>query len=318
MNYNLDDNAFVKNRVLFHAASRIAIQTGQSLAQATNVDGHIVTDAQIWTAKNSEFPKNTGDNKTTSDVVAATNDLVTVFKEGAIQKKTLGGGVVWTNDAFPAVELYEKVEMTAVEYSDNQAWEILDGTRVMDWVAPTSVKDNGTPVPGFSGIVEANTNEGGDDDWIIIQKSSNLKYGWELAKGTWEFAYMSGMLVFHPDYIPSKMSYSKIRITAFKYVGSYLTDNLSDMIAIQPYQFAFDKLTVNEGVYSITLDGFIMQVLNDAHGVIIGDYAYNADGTTTITFGEITDEDFTNTKFTAYGFVNKNGNKIKMLSTIIK
>ena len=98
-------------------------------------------------------------------------------------------GKVYRNDDYPAVELYDGVEMTDVMYSDKQAWEVKAGSvRVMNWVVPTAVTDNGLPVPGFTGIIEAAQDEG---DWIIIQKSPNGSevdkntYGWELTKGTW-------------------------------------------------------------------------------------------------------------------------------------
>ena len=256
--YNLDDNIFLKNRLSFHAASKVGISTKESLAQATNVDGHTVTDTQVWIALNSEFPKNTGDNKTTSDGVAATNDLVEVFTNKRtvsekITKTSLpNGGFVWRNADYPAVELYDQAVMSAVANSDDEAWELkVDGSRVMDWVAATSVKDNGLPVPGYAGIIEAD-NE--DNEWVILQKSPNasknntsLTYGWELAKATWEFIYMPGMLKFHPDYIPSLMSYKRIRITAFKYIGKYLNDIIntvkSELLNVKPYLFDFSSMT---------------------------------------------------------------------------
>jgi hypothetical protein len=40
---------------------------------------------------------------------------------------------------------------------------------------------------------------------------------------------MSGMLIFHPDYLPSSYKYSKIRITAFKYIGKYLNTSLGEV-----------------------------------------------------------------------------------------
>lgn len=264
--YNLDDNIFLKNRLSFHAASKVGISTKESLAQATNPDGHTVTDSQVWTALNSSFPKNTGDNKTTSDGVAATKDLVAVFKNGATLKKSLAGGNVWINTNYPAVELYENVEMTAVANSDDEAWEILDGPRVMDWVAATSVKDNGVPVPGYAGIIEASSD---GTSWTILQKSSALSYGWELAKGTWEFIYMPGMLKFHPDYIPSKMGFSRIRITAFKYIGGYLSDTISNMVAIKPFKFDISKMTSSNEIYKY----------NSVSGVFESDveyYKYNS------------------------------------------
>lgn len=273
--YDLNNNKFLKNRLQFHAASRVGISVGQALAQATNVDGHIVTNTQIWSSPSEDFPKNTGANKTTSDGVAATENLVSVFKNGnqyevthvltsdtkfdedkiyytkgddgtynvatvtandEVQKDTyyetiLASGLVgkvYRNDDYPAVELYEGVEMTDVMYSDKQAWEVkTGGVRVMNWVVPTAVTDNGLPIPGFTGIIEAAKDQGA---WIIIQKSSNLQYGWELTKGTWQFVPMAGMLIFHPDYIPSKMSYNRLRITAFKYIGEYLSDSMGWVI----------------------------------------------------------------------------------------
>jgi hypothetical protein len=184
------------------------------------------------------------------------------FVGAATLKK--GSTNVYVNKAFPAVELYENVEMSDVANSDKEAWEVKDGSnRVMDWIAATSVKDNGVPVPGYAGIIEANTSTGTDANWVILQKSPNasvdnktLTYGWELAKGTWEFIYMPGMLKFHPSYIPSKMSYAKIRITAFKYVGKYLEDS---SLGIKPYEFnlaAMDIYAEASGVFDSEIKYF--------------------------------------------------------------
>ena len=223
---------FLKNRWAFHAASRVGISTGFSLAQSTNVDGHIVTDSQVWTANINEFPVNTGDNKTTSDTDAATLDLVQVFKIGAVSSE-LNGGTVWTNDKYPAVKLFEKVPLTPVQYSDSNSWElVVDGVRISDWVAPTAVKDpsNSLPIPGFAGIIEASPTENASataTNWLPLGKVSNKTYGW--ATGNWQFVYMAGMVIFHPDYIPSKMGQKSLRITGFQYIGSRLKDTIGDI-----------------------------------------------------------------------------------------
>ena len=228
--YNID--LFLKNRWAFHAASRVGISTGFSLAQSTNVDGHIVTDSQVWTANINEFPVNTGDNKTTSDTDAATLDLVQVFKIGAVSGE-LNGGTVWTNDKYPAVKLFEKVPLTPVQYSDSNSWElVVDGVRISDWVAPTAVKDpsNSLPIPGFAGIIEASPTENASataTNWLPLGKVSNNSYGW--ATGNWQFVYMAGMVIFHPNYIPSKMGQKSLRITGFQYIGSRLKDTIGDI-----------------------------------------------------------------------------------------
>ena len=79
--YNLNDNAFLKNRLQGHAASRITIQTGQAMAQATNADGHTVLANKVWAAPAEAFVRHiNAAMKTSSDVVATTNDLAAVFK----------------------------------------------------------------------------------------------------------------------------------------------------------------------------------------------------------------------------------------------
>ena len=306
------ENIYLNNRLKYHTASRVAISTAQSMMQATNGDGHTVTSAQIWSAANNQFPKNTSDYAESSNVVGATKDLVAVFKNGnqyeithvlTTDAKFVEGkdyytkqivneeetyvlaavvadteitetyyetilakgltGKVYRNDDFPAVELYEGVEMTDVQYSDKQAWEIkVAGSRIMDWCSPTAVKNGVLPVPGYTGYAEASDN---GTTWTILQDSPNKSYGWSLAGGNWEFVYMSGMLTFHPDYIPSAMSFSKVRFTGFKYIGTYLTENitniqedittlqneigntvnvgLSKTLAIKPCVFEFSKMT---------------------------------------------------------------------------
>ena len=249
-------NPYLKNRLKYHAASRLASQTGEGLAQAMNVDGHIVTTAKIWAAPATAFPNNADKNNV--DATDATNDLVAVFKtpveiaEGimsevssvdfwATDKAGVKSGKVWTNTAYPAVKLYENVPMTAVKGSDGggkfQAFEILaaadgysEGTlRVNDWVAPTSVADltTGKVVAGFSGIPMFKGE--------ALPKDTTR---WAAALGTWEFVYIAGMLTFEPGYTPqnkatdavdSKTFKSVVTLTAFKYCGDYLTDTITDI-----------------------------------------------------------------------------------------
>ena len=282
---------YINNRLGFHGASKVPLHSVQAQAAAMNVDGHVVTDAKVWTAALSQFPLNsTTAMKTTTDIVGATNDLIGVFTrsrcagieapeavngvvtyeinnmgkdaEGndivlsvtTITKTVLHNGIVWTNSDYPAVELYDAVEMSAIPGSNGaespngefQSYEILDGKnlRVVDWVPVTAVIDpeTGSPTPGYSGIAEAYA--GGE--WTVLQDSSKGSYGWALAKGNWEFVTMAGMLRFEPNCTPEGYGYSKVRYTGFKYIGSVLTDTLEevkDSVAteIQP------KLTELEG-----------------------------------------------------------------------
>lgn len=219
---------YLDNRLKFHTASRIGAQTGYSLAQALDPDGHIVRHSSVWTATTDQFPKNVS---TTTDPKDATDDLVTVFKNGATAVRTVGNGTVYRNDAYPAVELYEGVEMTGVANSDGedsggtyQAYEIQEnGSRVMDWAAPTSVINpaNGKPVAGFSGIAEAYKGSA----WTVLQKDS----AWALATGSWEFAYISGILTFDPSVTPINKGYDKVRFTGFKYIGETLDKKLENI-----------------------------------------------------------------------------------------
>ena len=123
------DEKYLANRLKYHTASRIATQTGEALAQALNVDGHIVTTNKVWASPQTAFINNV--NKANTDSVDATNDLVAAFKNGATSKAFWKGGLVWTNPNYPAVKLYENVPMTPVKGSDGsgkfQAYEILAG-----------------------------------------------------------------------------------------------------------------------------------------------------------------------------------------------
>lgn len=229
------DVKYLNNRLKYHTASRIGAQTGYSLAQSLDVDGHIVTTGKIWAAPALAFPNNA--DKANVDSVDATNDLVTVFKNGATSTAFWNGGTVWTNPAYPAVKLYEDVPMTTVKGSDGggkfQAYEVLAATdgvsegtiRLNDWVAPTAVADqeNGKPVAGFSGIPMY--------DGTALKLADTSK--WAEAGGHWEFVYIAGMLTFEPGYTPEDQSKGTkaagITLTAFKYVGDYLTDTIADI-----------------------------------------------------------------------------------------
>ena len=226
------DEKYLANRLKYHTASRIATQTGEALAQALNVDGHIVTTNKVWASPQTAFINNP--DKANTDSVDATNDLVAAFKTGATSKAFWKGGLVWTNPNYPAVKLYENVPMTPVKGSDGggkfQAYEILAGAdgesegtvRIVDWIAPTAVADQttGAPVAGYSGIP--------------MYKNTALKHAdaskWAEAGGHYEFAYMAGMLTFEPGFTPEDKSTTdgktSITLTAFKYVGEYLDETL--------------------------------------------------------------------------------------------
>lgn len=225
------DEKYLANRLKYHTASRIATQTGEALAQALNVDGHIVTTNKVWASPQTAFINNV--NKANTDSVDATNDLVTAFKGGATEKAFWNGGKVWTNPDYPAVKLYENVPMTVVKGSDGggkfQAYEILAGAdgesegtiRIVDWIAPTAVADQttGAPVAGYSGIP--------------MYKGTALKIAdtskWAETGGHYEFAYIAGMLTFEPGFTPQDKSAdgkTSITLTAFKYVGKYLDKTL--------------------------------------------------------------------------------------------
>ena len=299
------DNVYLNNRLKYHTASRVAISTSQSMMQATNADGHTVTSVQVWSAPNKDFPKNTSAFAESSNVVGATNDLAQVFTNNfttseKITKTDYKNGSIWKNSDYPAVELYYQVEMSSVEYSDNQAWEIKDasGNRIMDWCSPTAVKNGVLPVPGYTGIAEATTTSG--TTWTILQDSPNLSYGWSLAGGNWEFVYMSGMLTFHPDYIPSKMSFQRVRFTGFKYIGSTIgsdfasleteisnlktevgtgvAEEINKTLAIKPYTFTLGAMTNVEGVYTINVPAFVIKV-EDSFGIAIGNCLRKGNGT---------------------------------------
>lgn len=236
---------FLDNRLKYHTASRVGAQTGYSLAQALDPDGHIVRDASVWSATTDQFPMNVS---TTTDPKDATDDLVMQFvgvvnTSGVPSKQTASidrelkdssGNVigrVYRNREFPAVELFYQVQMTGVANSDGedsggtfQAYEIQEnGARVMDWVAPTAVINASTskPVAGFSGIAEAQKS----GHWNVLQKDSD----WALSTGSWEFVYMAGIIIFEPTVTPVKKSYTGVRFTGFKYIGETLDKKIENI-----------------------------------------------------------------------------------------
>ena len=214
------DAKYLANRLKYHTASRIATQTGEALAQALNVDGHIITTNKVWAAPQTAFINNV--NKANTDSVDATNDLVAAFKNGGVETAFHAGGSVWTNPSYPAVRLYENVPMTKVNGSDGggkfQAFEILAGEdgvsagtkRIVDWIAPTAVADQvtGLPVAGYSGIPQYNGQ--------ALKVANPDK--WAESKCSYEFAYMSGLLTFEPGFTPqdvdSANGVNKIKLTA--------------------------------------------------------------------------------------------------------
>ena len=219
---------YLANRLKYHAASRIASQEDESLLQALTLDGHTVVTSKIWAS--SRFPVNTEEWKRKKDGVPATQDLVAVFKglPGTVSTVLANGGTKWTNPNYD-VELYEAVPMTPVAGSNGsgsnyEAYELLeDGKRLQDWVSPMAAFDPeiNAPIPGFTGIFEAKGTTG---NWVELSEDSE----WVLANGTWEFAYLGGMLTFNKDYTPVGKSKANIRMTAFRYCGEYLSEDLAD------------------------------------------------------------------------------------------
>lgn len=354
-------NTYLKNRFQYHAGSRVATETKEAFAQAMNPDGHTVTNSKIWASPLSDFPKNTGDNKTSSDGITTTNDLVAVFKEGLSDSGTavgtghvitktelVKGGYKWTNNGYPAVVLYEQAVMSGVQYSDGpesgtgkyQAYEVLDGgVRVKDWVSPTAVEDNGNPIPGFTGIVEVKKSAG---DWTIIQKVPDGTYQWALANSRWEFVYGAGMLTFEPTFTPVGKNWPNVRITAFAYVGDYLTDTITDineaianlgtntannMMAIKPFKFSASSMqtvssmggeaNVNGNSLQKAIPGIVLNVFNDQTGIAYGDISFDASTGTSLFYiedGKVEGSGIEDgTTFTAYAFVLATGSPITVL-----
>lgn len=252
--FNLDDNAFLRSRFQGHAASRVVTKTTQSLAQAGNLDGHIVVHSKVWSATNDQFVKHTTDAmRGTTNGLNATIDLVTIFKglEGTVACTTDKAGnplpanlsgKVYRNPAYPAIELYDGVLMTGVAGSNAvgsgataryESYEILNGSaRVMDWIPPTAVADGTYPVvPGYTGRVEVCKDAAptASSVWTDLENCGDVSGAWALDQSNWEFVYMAGMVKFHPDCTPIGKGYKSIRFTGFKYIGSVLSDTLASL-----------------------------------------------------------------------------------------
>ena len=334
------DAKYLANRLKYHTASRIATQTGEALAQALNVDGHIITTNKVWAAPQTAFINNV--DKANTDSVDATNDLVAAFKNGGVETAFHAGGSVWTNPSYPAVRLYENVPMTKVKGSDGggkfQAFEILAGEdgvsagtkRIVDWIAPTAVADQvtGQPVAGYSGIPQYNGQ--------ALKLANPDK--WAESKGSYEFAYMSGLLTFEPGFTPqdvdSANGVNKIKLTAFKYIGAYLSDTLTsittstanNMMAIKPFKFSASSMEtvssmegeadVNGNSLRKAIPGIVLNVFNDQTGIAYGDILYTSNGTSLfyIEGGKAEGSGIEDgTTFTAYAFVLATGSPITIL-----
>lgn len=335
------DAKYLANRLKYHTASRIATQTGEALAQALNVDGHIITTNKVWAAPQTAFINNV--NKANTDSVDATNDLVAAFKNGGVETAFHAGGSVWTNPSYPAVRLYENVPMTKVNGSDGggkfQAFEILAGEdgvsegtkRIVDWIAPTAVADQvtGLPVAGYSGIPQYNGQ--------ALKVANPGK--WAESKGSYEFAYMSGLLTFEPGFTPQDVggasAVNKIKLTAFKYIGAYLSDTLTsittstanNMMAIKPFKFSASSMQTVSSMGGETdasgnslqkvIPGIVLNVFNDQTGIAYGDISFDAEHGTSLFYIEGGKAEGSGieegTTFTAYAFVLATGSPITIL-----
>ena len=335
---NLDDNSYLRNRLKYHAASRIGIQTGQALGQAMNTDGHNVQSSQVWTSPASDFiVQSTDAMKKSTDGIKTNIQLVADFKATGTKVKDLANGEVWENDNYPAVKPYCQSEMSAVAGSNGvgskyEAYELLDGAnRIMDWIAPTSVKDNGLPVPGYTARIEGYKSS----KWTDLQNCGDVSGNWALKQNNWEFVYMSGMCTFHPETTPTEYSYTKLRITAFAYKGSYLSDTLTsmttntanNMMAIKPFKFSASSMQtvssmggevdVNGNSLQKAIPGIVLNVFNDQTGIAYGDISFDASTGTSLFYiedGKVEGSGIEDsTTFTAYAFVLATGSPITIL-----
>jgi hypothetical protein len=295
---------FTENRNLYHTFSRVAIQEGQGVAAAVNKTGHTVTTNDVW-SDIDKLPKNTtyfGNANTAFD------DLKAVYDAKSTEFSKY-------------VKLYENVELSPVDGSGqdankNQAWELLvDGKRVKNFIAPTDVFDaNGQPCNGYTlKLFDKNGNQVAATD------------------GNWAFDYVAGLVIFEKGKTPQDPIWdgkalagtaagSYIKMSAWAYVGGYLTDTITDIntkveTAVDELNTAINnareiaKVSVTlsenedgskttpanhgktisssisaEGVVTMTINAEVLTVKDDQGEIIQPDIIYNAeDGITTLT-----------------------------------
>lgn len=212
---------FESNRNLYHTFSRVAIQEGQGVAAAVNKTGHTVTTNDVW-ADVDKLPKNT---TYFGNAGAAFTDLKAVYDKNSTEFSKY-------------VKLYENATLTPVSGSGqdagkNQAWELLvDGKRVKNFVAPTDVFDaDGKPCNGYTlHLYDAKGTEVAPTD------------------GNWAFDYVAGLVIFERGKTPQDKAWpgsvalgETLKLTAWAYVGSYLTDNLNSLtnnrMAVKPFKW---------------------------------------------------------------------------------
>ena len=243
---------YLANRLKYHTASRVGAKEQDPLLNALNKDQHTVHYKDVWTSPIEDFPINTGTYKDTTDSTDATNNLIEVFKNGATSVN-FRNGKIWTNLNYPAVKLYEAVDMHPVDGSNGsgilfQSYEVLDENdiRLQDWVSPMAVFDpvKDKPVPGYAGKLELNLKN--TSTWVEVQKTDKSTASgiqgsvWDASYGNWEFVYSAGMAIFNADYTPTRYASSfatdsngivKLRWTGFLYTGLYLDTKLANTFA---------------------------------------------------------------------------------------
>ncbi len=267
---------FLGNRLKYHTASRVGSKEQDPLLNALNRDQHTVNYKDVWTSPTEDFPVNTGTYKDTTDSTGATDNLIEVFKNGATSVN-FRNGKIWTNPNYPAVKLYEAVDMHPVVGSNGsgilyQSYEVLDGDdiRLQDWVSPMAVFDpvKDKPVPGYAGKLELNLKD--TTTWVEVQKTDKSTASgvqgsvWDASYGNWEFVYSAGMAIFNADYTPTRYASAfatdtegvvKLRWTGFLYTGSYLDSNVALHDKQIKNMFAGATLPDSTNINSYTVTG---------------------------------------------------------------
>ena len=304
------DSYFTQLRSYFHTFSRSFTMKGQDFVdQAPLKAGHnITTDA----VRADEIPYFTYDMNVPGDYDVKIQQLVT----GEV------GSRVIKEDYASILKFYDGVELTVKENTNGETYQLIDPdtqTVVMGFVDPTDKFD-----------------ETGEHTADIYQMSLLDEAGNKIpaANGqTWTFDTFNGTVQFANGETPaSHPAWGKIKIRAFAYVGKKLNNVISEInqkieesiggavsssIAIKPFVFKIGSMTKEGNNYKITIPGFVLTTVN-SDGLMIGEWSANDDGSSVVTFEEISDDlanSWNDMNFTSYAFVNKDGSKITILNS---
>ncbi|MFW6377065.1 MAG: hypothetical protein ACOCZ5_00320 [bacterium] len=172
---SVQNTTIQRKLAFFHSLSKTMVEGSQNVFESKYKSSHNVKIGEIW-----------------SDDVGYAIDFTAALNES-------------NNNS--AVTYREKVTLSPIPFSNNQAYYLLDGSEfVRPWISPTDIPDPTTNEPSLGYTLR------------LYDEDDNLISG---TLGNWEVNYYAGIIHFQPGSTPTDMGWGDIKASFFEYTGDF-------------------------------------------------------------------------------------------------